>query len=74
VDDFAPIRQDLRHGFATLTLNNGAPVKEVSALLGHSGETVTLSTYAHLVEGVARDPVNGLADQLMPSKKGTSVA
>ncbi|MDE2481938.1 MAG: site-specific integrase [bacterium] len=65
---------DLRHGFATLTLNNGTPVKEVSTLLGHSTETVTLSTYAHLVEGVARDAINGLAGQLLPAKKGTSVA
>jgi len=65
---------DLRHAFATLTLKNGTPVKEVSTLLGHSTESITLSTYAHVVEGVAREAVNALADDLMSKRRGTSAA
>ncbi len=56
---------DLRHAFATLTLKNGTSVNEVSELLGHSSPMITLSTYAHVTEGVAREAVNVLANNLM---------
>jgi integrase-like protein len=38
---------DLRHGFATLLLANGAPVTYVAAQLGHANPTTTLQWYAH---------------------------
>ena len=62
---------DIRHAFATLTMKNGTPVKEVSELLGHSSPAITLSTYAHVVEGVAREAVNRLADTLIDPATGT---
>lgn len=62
---------DLRHAFATLTLKNGTSVNEVSELLGHSSPTITLSTYAHVTEGVAREAVNVLANNLMARRTGT---
>ncbi len=65
---------DLRHAFATLTLKNGASVNEVSALLGHSSPVITLSTYAHVIEGVAREAVNVLANDLMARATGTQSA
>jgi integrase len=37
----------LRHSFASALINNGAPVTEVSALLGHSNPTTTMKIYAH---------------------------
>jgi integrase len=65
---------DLRHAFATLTLKNGTSVNEVSQLLGHSSPVVTLSTYAHVVEGVAREAVNVLANSLIRRPTGTDGA
>jgi integrase len=65
---------DLRHAFATLTLKNGTSVNEVAQLLGHSSPVVTLSTYAHVIEGVAREAVNVLADSLVGRPTGTEGA
>jgi integrase len=56
---------DVRHCFASITLKQGTSVKEVSELLGHSSAAVTLSIYAHAMEGVAREAVNRLADSLL---------
>ena len=57
--------QDVRHCFASISLKQGTSVKEVSELLGHSSPSVTLSIYAHAMEGVAREAVNRLADSLL---------
>ena len=65
---------DLRHAFATLTLKNGTSVNEVSQLLGHSSPVITLSTYAHVIEGVAREAVNVVANSLIPRATGTDGA
>ena len=65
---------DLRHAFATLTLKNGTSINEVSALLGHSSPLITLSTYAHVIEGVAREAVNVLANVLIAKATGTKSA
>ena len=65
---------DLRHAFATLTLKNGTSVNEVSQLLGHSSPVITLSTYAHVIEGVAREAVNVLANSLIRRPTGTDGA
>jgi len=56
---------DTRHAFASLALKNGTLVKEVSTLLGHASPTLTLSTYAHVIEGMDREAVNGLAKSLL---------
>lgn len=61
---------DVRHAFATISLRQGTSVKEVSELLGHSSPLVTLSTYAHAMEGAARDAVNRLADSLLSKRAG----
>ncbi|MCW2538565.1 MAG: integrase family protein [Frankiales bacterium] len=42
---------DLRHSAASLMLGNGAPVRVVADLLGHSDVAVTLRTYAHSLPG-----------------------
>lgn len=67
-------RHDLRHAFATLTLKNDSSVNGRSALLGHSSPMITLSTFAHVVEGVAREAVNVLANDLMTRATGTQSA
>jgi integrase len=44
---------DLRHTFASLALSDGAPVKDVSAVLGHARASMTLDVYSHLMPGSA---------------------
>lgn len=58
---------DSRHAFASIALKNGA---EVSALLGHSSPMLMLSTYAHTMEGMGREAVNGLAKSLLTISQG----
>ena len=55
----------LRHAFASIQIKQGTSIKEVSELLGHSTPTITMSTYAHAMEGMAREAVNRLAESLL---------
>ncbi|MGB6517765.1 MAG: hypothetical protein WBE79_04580 [Candidatus Cybelea sp.] len=43
---------------------------KVSQLLGHSSPVITLSTYAHVLDGVAREAVNVLANSLIRARQG----
>ena len=38
----------LRHGFATIMLEEGVPMKVVSAQLGHSSTRITEDVYSHV--------------------------
>lgn len=58
---------DVRHAFATLNLANGTPLREVSALMGHSTANTTLSFYARIIEGQGRQAINDLARSLLAS-------
>lgn len=60
---------DLRHAFATLTLASGTSIKDVQSLLGHSSASLTLSTYAHVLEGAGRAAVNHLGSSLLGSSE-----
>jgi len=55
----------MRHSFASISLKQGTSVKEVAEPLGHSSPMLTLSTYAHAMEGAAKEAVNKLADSLV---------
>ena len=50
--------------FATLSLTNGTPLKEVQSLMGHSTANTTLSFYARTMERLGREAVNNLARSL----------
>lgn len=48
--DITQVRfQDLRHTFATLSLQQGIHPKVVSEMLGHSSVNITLDTYSHVM-------------------------
>ena len=47
--DLPPITMHgLRHTYASMLINKGIPIAEVSMQLGHSSIDITLRTYAHL--------------------------
>ncbi len=60
---------DVRHAFASISLRDGTSIKEVSELLGHSTPAITLSTYAHTMQGQAREAVNRVADRFLKTEE-----
>ena len=46
---------DLRHGYATLALQNGVDVKTVSNNLGHATTAFTMDRYGHVTETMMKD-------------------
>ena len=55
---------DCRHTAASLMLASGTPVKVVSEMLGHASPTITLSTYAHVMPGMAGEAGAALSASL----------
>ena len=45
---------DLRHTFATLSLENGMDVKTLSTIIGHVSAATTLNTYTHITDEMRR--------------------
>lgn len=56
---------DLRHGHATLLLQQGVHPKVVQERLGHSTISTTLDTYSHVVPGMQRQAVARLEALLL---------
>ena len=59
---------DLRHTFATLSLQNGVDVKTLSNTLGHYSAGFTLDTYTHATQRMKReaaDTIGNVIDQAM---------
>lgn len=58
---FEPIRyHDLRHSFTTNMIHLGVPINTVSKMLGHASVTITLDTYAHVLEEMQEEAVSKL--------------
>jgi integrase len=57
---------DLRHGFASLLIQNGESLAYVRDQLGHSSIQITVDTYGHLVPGSNRQAVAKLDDTFSP--------
>jgi integrase len=55
---------DLRHTHATILLRCGTPVDAVAKRLGHATPTITLQTYAHVLEDADAAAVARLEDAL----------
>jgi integrase len=58
----------LRHGFASLLLQNGESLHYVKEQMGHSSINVTVDIYGHLIAGGNRAAVDKLDDQLSTDK------
>lgn len=48
-------RHQMRHFFATMHIHQGATIKDIQYLMGHSTITMTMDTYGHIFEGLALD-------------------
>lgn len=62
-----------RHAYATLALEAGVPLKEVSESLGHSSVAITANAYSHNLNQRQRRAANALGAVLAPkigSKRG----
>ena len=46
---------DLRHSYATISLQNGDDIKTVSESLGHATVAFTLDVYGHVTDKMKRD-------------------
>jgi len=54
----------LRHGTASLLLNNNVPVPVVSKYLGHANPGITMKVYAHLIDGTSGMAAAGMDEAL----------
>jgi integrase len=54
----------LRHGTASLLLNQNIPVPIVSKYLGHSNSGVTMKVYAHMIDGTSGMAADGMDEAL----------
>jgi integrase len=48
---------DLRHSCASFLLAQGVPARVVMEILGHSGISVTMDTYSHVLPTLLRESV-----------------
>ena len=55
---------DLRHTAASIMINAGVPVIQVSHMLGHSMVSITLDTYSHLIPSMHTDTADQIDDFL----------
>lgn len=63
--DCPPIRMyDLRHSSATLLRALDVPIEVISAILGHAGLEITLSTYVEILDETKRAALKKLGDRL----------
>lgn len=64
----------LRHTNATLLISEGADIKTVSALLGHSETSTTLNIYTHTVQKAKAAAAESLSAMLLNPQEGDSDA
>lgn len=64
---------DLRHSFATLSLEQGVDIKTVSHMLGHTDAGFTMNTYMHVTDTMQESVANTMGDLLDSNTKGKIV-
>ena len=55
---------DLRHNFATLSLEQGMDIKTVSHMLGHTDAGFTMNTYMHVTDSMQENVANTMGNLL----------
>ena len=60
----------LRHGWATLALEAGVPMKVVQDRLNHSSEAVTADIYTHVRAPLQSDAAERVASMILPTSSG----
>lgn len=55
---------DLRHSFATLSLEQGMDIKTVSHMLGHTDADFTMNTYMHVTDSMQENVANAMGNLL----------
>ena len=51
---------DLRHSFATLSLEQGMDIKTISHMLGHTDAGFTMNTYMHVTDNMQQTVANAM--------------
>ena len=64
---------DLRHTFATLTLEAGVDVKTVSQMLGHTDAGFTMNTYMHVTDDMQKNAAEKMKALIENSNKSGEV-
>ena len=64
---------DLRHTFATLTLEAGVDVKTVSHMLGHTDAGFTMNTYMHVTDDMQKKAADKMKTLIENSNKSGEV-
>lgn len=59
-----------RHTFATLSLEAGVPLKEVSEALGHANVAITAQVYTHVLKERRRRAAGAIGAVLVPKPGG----
>ena len=55
---------DLRHSFATLSLEQGMDIKTVSHMLGQTDAGFTINTYMHVTDSMQENVANTMGNLL----------
>ena len=61
---------DLRHTNATLMLKSNIPAKVASQRLGHSGISITMDLYSHILDSMQEEAANAIEDILFKKTNG----
>ena len=64
---------DLRHTFATASLEHGMDVKTLSTIIGHVSSSTTLNIYAHVTDEMQRTAAAKIARGIVKSKAAQEV-
>ena len=59
---------DLRHSFATLSIEQGMDIKTISYMLGHTDAGFTMNTYMHVTDSMQQNVADTMGE-LLTSKK-----
>ena len=60
---------DLRHSFATLSLEQGVDIKTVSHMLGHTDAGFTMNTYMHVTDDLQQQAADAIGNLLEEKTK-----